>query len=76
MNGRIKCLQKNGAATEIWERAKPFLQTPVLREHWVHENGLRLLDQVHVSKAGITALAAQTLLADTEEAPCFAIPQR
>jgi len=76
MNGRIKCLQKIGSAHEIWERAKPFLQTSVLREHWIQKNGLQLLDQLHLRKAGITALAAQTLLADTEEAPCFAIPQR
>lgn len=76
MNGRIKCLQKISSAPEIWERAKPFLQTPVLREHWIQKTGLQLLDQVHLRKAGITALAAQSLLADTEEAPCFAIPQR
>jgi len=76
MNGRIKCLQRMGAAPEIWERAKPFLQTPVLREHWIQKNALQLPDQVHLRKAGITALTAQTLLAEDLEDQCFAIPQR
>lgn len=76
MNGRIKCLQKIGSAPEIWERAKPFLHTPVLREHWIQEDALQLLDQVHLRKAGITALAAQTLLAEDLEDQCLAIPQR
>jgi len=76
MHGRIKCLQNIGAPAEIWERAKPFLKTPVLREHWVDTDSLQLLDQTHLRKAGITALAAQTMLADAGEALCFALPQR
>lgn len=76
MRGRIKTLEKIGSPEEIWARAQPFLKTPVLREHWLPKDALRLLDQTHLRKSGITALAAQTLLADTAEEPCFAIPQR
>ncbi len=76
MHGRIKCLEKTGSSAEIWERAKPFLKTPVLREHWIHKSALHLFDQTHLRTAGITALAAQTMLADDGEETCFAIPQR
>jgi DNA-binding MarR family transcriptional regulator len=66
---RMLCL--TGARRELWERARPFLRSPVRARHWVVWNE----PPPEARAAGLTALAARSMIAD-DRLPVFALNER
>lgn len=68
--GRHKYLHLKFSREETWEKAKPYLKTPVKREIWTTDD-----IQLHASEmrfAGFTALSKLTMIND-DGTPCYAI---
>jgi hypothetical protein len=62
--GRSSWLRMDLPPQQLWEQAKPALQTPVKRSVWVMDNGLGG-DQPH-RWAGLSALAQQSMLTEPQ----------
>ena len=60
VRGRAKYLKLIGTRRELWEKAKPYLRTPVLRTLWTYD--LRILHANGARLAGESALAQMTML--------------
>jgi hypothetical protein len=59
VNGRERCLCFNGGRREIWEKAQPFLRSPVNKRLFIR----RTEDAETAIRAGLTALAHYSMLA-------------
>jgi len=59
VRGRERCLRFNGERREIWEKAQPFLRSPVNKRIFIR----RSEDVEHSIRAGLTALAHYSMLA-------------
>jgi len=66
--GRTTALRFHFQGRELWERALPFLSSPVRKQHWVHWGHPG--DPALI--AGITALSANSLLSDAR-LPTYAL---
>jgi DNA-binding MarR family transcriptional regulator len=63
--GRAKYLRLIGNRRELWEKAKPHLRTPVLRNLWTYDQ--RILKVTGARWAGETALARITMLNEPQQ---------
>ena len=70
-SGKALFLRFEGSRPAIWLRAIPFLSTPVKKTQWVRFGS----SQPHAFKAGLTALSADTMLAD-DSIPTLAMRNR
>jgi hypothetical protein len=68
--GRSKYLKLVRSRRELWEMAKPYLRSPVLRTQGTYDH--RILSMGGVRWAGESALAASTMLNDPQQ-PVIAI---
>jgi len=59
MRGRERCLRFAGSRKEIWEKAQPYLRTPVTKRLFIH----RTDGAKNAVRAGLTALAQYSMLA-------------
>jgi hypothetical protein len=59
VRGRERCLRFNGDRREIWEKAQPFLRSPVNKRLFIR----RTNDAECATRAGLTALAHYSMLA-------------
>lgn len=62
VRGRAKYLKLAVTRRELWEKAKPYLRTPVMRTLWTYDR--RILDASGARWAGESALAKMTMLND------------
>lgn len=60
VRGRAKYLKLHGTRRDLWQKAKPYLRTPVLRTLWTYDR--RILDLSGVRWAGESALALLTMV--------------
>lgn len=60
VRGRTKLLKLVGSRRELWEKAKLYLRTPLLRTLWTYDQ--RILNLSDARCAGESALARMTLL--------------
>ncbi len=58
VRGRERCLRFNGARKEIWEKAQPFLRSPVNKRMFIRRTG----GEEGAIRAGLTALAHYSML--------------
>lgn len=58
--GRAKHLKLTGARNELWQKAKPYLRSPVQRTLWTYDQ--RILQTAPQRWAGESALARSTML--------------
>ncbi len=65
VRGRAKYLKLIGTRRELWEKAKPYLRTPVLRTLWTYDR--RILDANGARWAGESALAKMTMLNEPQQ---------
>lgn len=70
VRGRAKYLKLVQSRRELWEMAKPYLRSPVLRTLWTYDR--RIFDIVGERRAGESALASMTMLNDPQQ-PVIAI---
>lgn len=66
--GRIRVLRFNQSHEESWQMAQPYLRSPVKKVVWARIGEA----SEHIRKAGLSALAQDTMLAEPEE-QCYAI---
>lgn len=59
IRGRERCLRFNGGRREIWEKAQPFLRSPVNKQTFIR----RIEGAADAIRAGLTALAHYSMLA-------------
>ena len=59
VRGRERCLRFNGGRREIWEKAQPFLRSPVNKRLFIR----RIDGAESANRAGLTALAHYSMLA-------------
>lgn len=57
--GRERCLRFSEDRKDIWEKAQPFLRSPVSKQLFIH----RIEDETEAIRAGLTALAQYSMLA-------------
>ena len=62
VRGRAKYLKLAISRRELWDGAKPYLRTPVMRTLWTYDR--RILDAVGARWAGESALAKKSMLND------------
>lgn len=62
VRGRAKYLKLAVTRRELWEKAKPYLRTPVMRILWTYDR--RILDASGARWAGESALAKMSMLND------------
>jgi hypothetical protein len=65
IRGRAKFLNLKGTRRELWEKAKPYLRTPVVRTLWTYDR--RILEVTDVRWAGESALARMTMLNEPQQ---------
>lgn len=65
VRGRAKYLRLHGTRRELWEKAKPYLRTPVLRTLWTYDRGI--LDMTGALWAGESALARLTMVNESQQ---------
>lgn len=58
VRGRERCLRFHGARKEIWEKAQPFLRSPVNKRIFIRRTG----GEEGAIRAGLTALAHYSML--------------
>jgi DNA-binding MarR family transcriptional regulator len=68
--GRARWLRMKFAPAETWEKAKPYLRSPVKRVEWIHDAKKARLKQLPL--AGLSALAHLTMLGDPPR-PIYAV---
>lgn len=67
-SGKARVLHRTGSGIEVWNRAMPFLQTPVMTKVYVVQD--KAIPEL--PRSGITALSEKTMLA-SPQIPEFAI---
>lgn len=65
LRGRAKHLKLLGTRRELWQKAKPYLRSPVQRTLWTHDR--RVLESAQMRWAGESALARLTMLGETQQ---------
>ena len=60
VRGRAKFLNLNGTRRELWDKAKPYLRTPVLKTLWTYDH--HILEVPSTAWAGESALARLTMV--------------
>jgi len=68
--GRAKYLKLTDSRHSLWEKAKPFLRTPVIKTLWTYDRGI--LDLAGARFAGESALARLSMLNEPQQ-PAIAI---
>lgn len=63
--GRAKHLKLIGTRRELWEKAKPYLRTPVARTLWTYDR--RMLEDPGMRLAGGSALAMMSMVNEPEQ---------
>jgi hypothetical protein len=65
VRGRAKYLKLDGTRRDLWEKAKPHLRTPVLRNMWTYDR--RILEAMDIRWAGESALARLTMVNESQQ---------
>lgn len=71
--GRAKFLNLAGTRRELWEKAKPYLRTPVVRTLWTYDQ--RILEVTDARWAGESALARMTMLNEPQQQVIAMMPE-